>query len=245
MVQCLNRIPNPLPRSKLTGYEWHLWADIWLSAIFTNCSINICPGLSRTNLKEASLFSGKVFSRWKQDLIVFLIGRQSVCRYTEPLLHLLIVSTVKLKTMPAFTRMCVRDWELQYLRCSNANISQSLSIDSYMINMDPLKGAGAWMLPQGPRGHRVKSKKSNVDPLDQYWLNFCYLQQPYPPHQCFQPQHVSIWLSDINWQLWHLLTLAERKRHGDQRWALRVSLQQKKDNFKKTIYFKVKEVKFA
>lgn len=70
-------------------------------------------------------------------------------------------------------------------------------VNRYAINMDPLKGAGAWMLPQGPIGHRVKFWKSNVDPLDQYWLNFAISSSP-PPNQCVWPQHVSIWLSASN-----------------------------------------------
>lgn len=50
--------------------------------------------------------------------------------------------------------------------------------------MDPLKGAGALMLPQGPKGHRVrakKKKKSNVDPFRSLLIESCYLQQPCPP----------------------------------------------------------------
>ena len=70
-------------------------------------------------------------------------------------------------------------------------------VNRYTINMDPLKRAGAWMLPQGPKGHRVKSKKKQWWSFRSVLIEFCYLQQPFPPIQCFQPQHVSIWLSAI------------------------------------------------
>lgn len=85
----------------------------------------------------------------------------------------------------------VKGTERPSLCCSNANISQSL-VNRYTINMDPLKGAGARMLPQGPKGHGVGSKKSNVDPFRSLLIEFCYLQQPCPPNRCFQHPHVSI-----------------------------------------------------
>lgn len=53
-------------------------------------------------------------------------------------------------------------------------------INGYTINMDPLKGAGASVLPHGPKGHRVTSKKSFVDPLDHYWFNLA-ISNSIPP----------------------------------------------------------------
>lgn len=46
--------------------------------------------------------------------------------------------------------------KLQCLRHSNANILQSLSIDTPMY-MNPIKGTGARVMPQGLKGHWVKS----------------------------------------------------------------------------------------
>lgn len=41
------------------------------------------------------------------------------------------------------------------------------------------------MLPRGPKGHRVVSKKSNVDPFRSLLIEFCYLQQPCPQTDVF------------------------------------------------------------
>lgn len=71
-------------------------------------------------------------------------------------------------------------------------------INGYTINMDPVKGAGASVLPHGPKGHRVISKKSCVDPLDQYWFNLAISNSTLPStNECFQSQQVSAWLSAL------------------------------------------------
>lgn len=41
------------------------------------------------------------------------------------------------------------------------------------------------MLPQGPKGHGVVSKKSNADPFRSLLIEFCYLQQPCPQTDVF------------------------------------------------------------
>ncbi len=57
-------------------------------------------------------------------------------------------------------------------------------VDRYAINMDPLKGGQALeCCLRGQKGHRVKSEKGNVDPLDQYWLNFVISSSPSSPPQ--------------------------------------------------------------
>lgn len=77
-------------------------------------------------------------------------------------------------------------------------------VNRYTINMDPLKGAGAWMLPQGSKGRRVKSKKSHVDPLDQYWLNFAISSSPPPKPVLWATTRLYLIVSHYQ-QLWHLL----------------------------------------
>lgn len=82
------------------------------------------------------------------------------------------------------------------------------------------------MLPWGPKGHRVKSKKSYVDPLDQYWLNFAVSSSPTPPPTPKPMLSATACLRLIvshYEQMWHLLLRRRRARHGDKCWALGVA----------------------
>lgn len=68
---------------------------------------------------------------------------------------------------------------MQYLHCSNANTSQSRSIDIYNQH-GSIEGGRCFNVAWGAKrsqGQFGRKKKSNVGPLVQYWLNFSCLQQ--------------------------------------------------------------------
>lgn len=96
--------------------------------------------------------------------------------------------------------------------------------------MNPIKGTGARVMPPGAKRSlgqilrkKKKHKKQQYGSLGSVLIEFCYLLWPLP-HQpwsnAFSQQRVSIWLSAINQQLWHLLAHAGRRRHDDQRQAV-------------------------
>lgn len=69
--------------------------------------------------------------------------------------------------------------ELQYLHCSNANISQSRSIDVYDKH-GSTEGGRCMNVAPGAKRSQGQNKKSDVDHLDQYWLNFAFSGSPPP-----------------------------------------------------------------
>lgn len=113
------------------------------------------------------------------------------CGWIECCHNLWLSLSRNLKACQPFLRMllCTERIGCRTFRFSNANISEL--VDRYTINMDLLMGAGASMMPQGPRGHEVRSKKKKL-----CWscrsglIEFSSLQEPFPPKFLFDCQHL-------------------------------------------------------
>lgn len=97
--------------------------------------------------------------------------------------------------------------------------------------MDPPMGAGAPMLPQGPKGHRVVSKKSNVDPFRSLLIEFCYLQQPCPQTDVF-----SIRTSLCDCQPLSATSVNSHREKQTRRQMLGSQLKKKKNSMNPKIY---------